>query len=258
MPKMQELVRFFTTVSSWADAGKVLEQGGFTQFGERGLFEQSHSGLLYADARAIAGVELPERALSAIFASAQEIRAAVEYGTYRVLLRIGAQLRLFPFPTWGALDRPSAITPRESESALAKVTRLRLPSASFFVAGQRICLSLPRDETSLSNALHSLPPTTAFALLTRPAPSANAVLTWRPGQQEMSGFSPDGSDRSRLSGCFMVFVPSAARDDARPLEDGYAVLCSSDLRARLITALAEHRPLSLPLGDSKRFELEWQ
>jgi hypothetical protein len=258
LPKMQELVRFFTTVSTWAETGNIVDEGGVTQFGERGLFGQAHCGLLYADARAIAGIDLPERALSAIFVQAQEIRAALDYGTYRVLTRIGAQLRLFPFPTWGALDRPSAITPRESESMLAKVGRMRLVGASFVLADQRLCLTIPRLGTNLSNALKSLRSTASFALLTRPAPSANAVLTWRPGQQEMSGISLDGSDGSRLSGCFMMFVPSATGVEARPFEDGYSLLLSSEPRALLVVALSEQLPLSLTLGDGKQFVLEWQ
>jgi hypothetical protein len=254
---MLELVRFFTIVASWADAGNIVDDGGFTQFGERGLFGQAHSGLLYAEARAIAGVELPERALAAIFVHAQEVRAALDYGTYRVLTRIGAQLRVFPFPTWGALDRPSVITPRDSESSLAKVGRMRLPGASFVVADQRVCLTIPRTGANLSSAMRSLPSAASFVLLTRPAPSANAVLTWRPGQHEMSGISPDGSDGSRVSGCFMMFVPSGAGDETRHVEDGYSLLLSSAPWARLVAALAEQLPLSLTLGGGMQFVLEW-
>jgi hypothetical protein len=258
VPKMQELVRFFTTVSTWAEAGNLVDEGGFTQFGERALFGQAHSGLLYTDARPIAGVELPERALAAIFVQPLELRAALDYGTYRVLTRIGAQLRLFPFPTWGALDRPSAMTARESESILAKVGRMRLAGASFVVAQQCLHLTIPRKGTHLSHALNALPASAAFVLLTRPEPSANAVLTWRPGQREMTGISPDGSDGSRLSGCFMMFVPSAAADEARVVEDGYSLLLTSESRASLIAALVEQLPLSLPLAGAMQFVLEWR
>jgi len=254
IPKMQELVRFFTAVHAWAEAGKLVEQGGFTQFGERGLFEQAHCGLLYADARALPGLELPQRALSAIFVQAPEIRAARDSGTYRVLTRIGVQLRIFPFPSWGALDRPSAITPRESESLLAKVLRMHLPTAHFVLADQCLRLTIPRETKNLASSVNSLARDTAFALLTQPAPSANAILTWRPGQQEMTGISPDGSDGSRLSGSFVLFVPSAEGDRARPFEDGYSLLLSAASWLRLIAALAEQRPLSLELADGMHFE----
>jgi len=257
IPKMQEIVRFITTVQAWAEAGNIVDEGGLTQFGERALFEQAHCGLLYVAARAISGVELPERALAAIFVSAPEIRAARDYGTYRVLTRIGTQLRIFPFPIWGAIDRPSAITPRESESLLAKVARMHVPKAFFVVANQRLHLTIPRNAKNLASSVSSLPAETPFVFLTRPAASANAILTWRPGLQEMTGISPDGSDGSRTSGSFAMFVPSERGDEARPFEDGYSVLLSKGPWARLIAALLEQRPLSLSLA-SMEFELDWQ
>jgi hypothetical protein len=258
VPKMQELVRFFTTVSAWAEAGTLVEEGGLTQFGERGLFGQPHCGLLYTEARPIAGVELPERALAAIFVQPLEVRAALDYGTYRVLTRIAAQLRIFPLPTWGAIDRPSAIAARESESTLAKLGRLKLFGASFLVAEQCLRLTIPRSGTNLGHALNSLPADASFALLTRPDPSANALLTWRPGQPEMTGICPEGSDRSRSSGCFLMFVPSAAADEARVVEDGYSLRLSSESRARLLAALVEQLPLSLTLAEGILFVIEWR
>ena len=258
IPKMQEIVRFCTTVHAWAEAGKIVDEGGFTQFGERGLFGEAHCGLLYAEARAHSGVQLPERALAAIFVQAPEIRAAVEYGTYRVLTRIGAQLRIFPCPSWGALDRPSAITPRESETLLAKVRRMRTPTAHFLVTKQCLRLSIPRQEKHLASRVGALPADVAFALLTRPAPNANAILTWRPGQRETIGISPDGSDGSRMSGSFVLFIPSAEGDQARPIEDGYSVRLSPNSWASFVAAVAERRPLSLEMDGRPHFELEWR
>ena len=257
IPKMQEILRFFATVQAWAEAGSIVDQGGLTQFGERALFSVRHGGLIYVEARAISGIDLPARALSAVFVQAPEIGAARDYGTYRVLTRIGAQLRLFPFPTWGALDRPSTITARESESLLSKVLRMHVPSASFLVADQCLRLTIPRDAKSLARGVSSLPTNSAFVLLTRPAASANAILTWKPGQREMTGISPDGSDGSRLSGCCAMFVPSSRADEARPFEDGYSVLLSEERWTEWLAALIEQRPLSFELAGEMRFELEW-
>ncbi|HYP76333.1 MAG TPA: hypothetical protein VER12_10270 [Polyangiaceae bacterium] len=255
--KMQEIVRFFAIVHAWAQAGSFVEEGGLTQFGDRGLFGRGGCGLLYVDARPIAGVELPDRALAAVFVEAAEIRAAADFGIYRVLTRIGAQLRLFPFPTWGALDRPSAVTPRESESWLAKVMRMKVPRASFLLVDQCLRLSIPGDAKGLGRGVASLPAGASFALLTRPAPDANAILTWRPGQQGTSGISPEGSDRQRSSGSFVMFVPSDEGDLARPFEDGYSLLLSPDSWRRLIAALIEKQPFSRALSGGMRFELEW-
>jgi hypothetical protein len=253
--KMQEIVRFLQTVHAWAQAGQLVDQGGLTRFGERGLFGSANSGLLYADARPLPGIKLPKRALAAIFVDAQEIRTALDYGTYRVLTRIGLQLRLFPFPTWGALDRPSAMTKRESQTFLAKVPRMKAPGLTFLVAENRLRITLP-DDDSLSKGLATLPPKKAFALLTRPASDANAILVWKPGQDEMSGISPDGSDGSRMSGSCLMFAPGSKVDEARPIEDGYSLLLTHESWASFSAAVIERRALALPLANGMGLELE--
>ena len=260
LPKMKDILRLVTTVRAWAHEGNLVDEGGFTQFGERGLFGRPQSGLLYTDARPMAGVKLPERALAAVFVDAQEIRAALDFGTYRVLTRIGLQLRLFPFPTWGDLDRPSAMTPREGESQLTKVARLRAHGVSYVMSAQRLRVTIPSDPAimmTLMKGLVALPQGVPFVLLTRPAMSANAILVWTPGQEGMAGISPDGSDSSRLSGSCLLIVPNGQSDQIRQLEDGYSVCFCTDSWELLSAALAAQRPLSLPMADGLHFEIEW-
>lgn len=257
MPKMQELIRFVTTVHAWAQQGTLAEEGGFTRFGDRGLFGTTQTGLLYTDARPLPGVELPSEALAAVFVDAREIDSARDFGIYRVLTRIGAQLRMFPYPTWGALDRPSVMTTREATSVLAKVSRVRVRGASFLLVDQCLRLSIPRGNSQVSNGVDALPAGASFALLLRPSSDANAILIWRVGQAEGSRLAPEGSDASRVSGCFLWFVPSQQGDRAQAVEDGYSLLLSADSWAALRAALASEQPLSLGLADGLRFELEW-
>jgi len=257
LAKMREIVRFVTTVHAWASEGNLVHAGGFTQFGERGLFGRAHSGLVYADARAIPGVRLPERALAAVLVDAQEIRAALDYGVYRVLTRIGLQLRLFPYPIWSDLERPGAMTPKETESLLTKVARLRAPGVSFVLEDECLRVSIPSDTTELLRGLSSLPADAPFALLTRPAASANAILVWRPGLEGTNAISADGTDGSRLSGSCLMVVPVGDRDQIRPIEDGYSVLFSKESWAVLATALLAQRPMSLNMADDMRFQIEW-
>ena len=253
--KMQDIVRFVATVHAWAQAGNFLDQGGLTQFGDRGLFGVKNSGLLYADARPLDGIRLPKGSLAAIFVDAQEVRTASDFGTYRVLSRIGMQLRLFPFPTWGALDRPSAMTKRESQSLLAKVVRMRAPGVAFLATEACLRVTLPSDD-SLAKAFAVHPPATAFVLLTRPAPDANAILVWKPGQTEKAGISADGSDGSLLSGSCLMVVPNAPSEGARVFEDGYLLQLSRESWASFSAAVSERRTLSISLADGMRLELE--
>jgi hypothetical protein len=257
MPKMQDLIRFLATVHAWAQQGTHVDEGDFTQFGDRGLFGSTQTGLLYTDARALPGVDLPSRALAAVFVDAREIATARDFGTYRVLTRIGAQLRMFPYPTWGALDRPSAITPREGSSVLAKVRRVRVRGASFLLAEQCLRLTIPRGREQVLSGVRSLPAGASFALLLRPSSDANAILVWRFGQAEGSRLAPAGSDGSRVSGSFLWLVPSPEGDRARPVEDGYSLLLSADSWSALCAALVSEQPMSLRLADGLRFELEW-
>lgn len=255
---MQQLSTFFKTVYVWARDKQLVDAGNFTQFGQRALFDRPRSGLVYADARPIEGVTLPPRALAAILVDAQEIRLAMDHGVYRVLTRIGQQQRHFPFPTWSELQRPSVATAREGESLLAKVRRTHASSVSFVVEGRRMRILLaPSVVGALGRGLATLPPGAPFALLTKPATSANAVLVWHPGQSERTGISPEGSDLSRMSGSCLVIMPGGQEDQTRCVEDGYSLLFSSESWNKLMTALAGQRPLRLELADSSTLEVEW-
>ena len=255
---MQQLSTFFKTVYVWAREKQLVDTGNFTQFGQRALFDRPKSGLLYTDARPLEGVDLPQRALAAILVDAAEVRLAMDHGPYRVLTRIGEQQRHFPFPTWSELQRPSVATAREGESLLAKVRRTHASSVSFVVEGRRMRILLaPSVVGTLGRGLATLPPGTPFALLTKPASAANAVLVWHPGQSERTGISPEGSDLSRMSGNCLLIMPGGQEDQTRCVEDGYSLLFSNDSWQKLVTALAGQRPLRLKLADSSTLEVEW-
>ncbi len=257
IPKMQDIVRFMATVHAWAVEGNIVREGGFTQFGERGLFGLTHSGLLYADARPIPGVKLPEHALSAIFVSEPEVRGARELGTYRVLARMGLQLRVFPAPSWGDLARPSVMTAREGESELCKVARLRAPGVSFVFDEPRLLVSIPSDAVALLSGLRAIPTGAPFALLVRPAAIADAILVWAPGQQEMSGISKEGSSGSRLTGSCLIITPNGQRNEVRQCEDGYAVSFTNQTWAELSAAMVTQQPFAAAMGEGLRFEIAW-
>jgi hypothetical protein len=256
--KMRDLTRFVGTVYAWAREGNFVNPGELTQFGARGLFGRADSGLIYIDARPIRGVEVPERALAAIIVDAAEIRAAIDYGAFRVLTRLGAGLRLFPYPTWNDLERESVATSREAESLLAKVARVRAPDVFFIKTEARLQVSLPYDPTKLLRDLRALPPGAPFALLTMPAPMASAILTWSPGQEGPSGISADGSDSSSMSGSCLKVVPGKQADQIRPFEDGYAVLFSSESWGLLFASLSVQRPFSAKMAGGLRFDVIWR
>jgi hypothetical protein len=256
--RMQELNRFFGTVHAWARQRQLTTAGGLTQFGERALFERGHSGILYADARPIPGVEIPPGAIAALLVDAAEVRAALDFGAYRVLMRIGERYRHFPFPLWSDLDRPSVVSERENETLLAKLPRIRAIGASFVVEDERVRIQLaPSERATLGRGVARLAEGAPFALLVKPAPSANAVLVWYPGQTEPMGITPDGSDGSSLSGSCLLIVPGGQRDQTRQVEDGYSLAFSTESWASVAAALLDERPLSLRMADGVTLSLEW-
>jgi hypothetical protein len=257
--KARDLSRFFVTVRHWARHGQRVDAGELTQFGERGLFGQSHNGLLYASARPIRGVDLPARALAGVLVDRAEARLAADCGVYRVLTRLAESQRHFPNPTWSEINRPSVATLRESESMLVKVRRARTRYASFVVEGERLGILLSREvRADLRGSVASLPPRTPFALLVAPAANANALLVWHPGQKEAKAITPDGSDGSRLSGCCLLIAPGGQKDQARLWEDGHSLSFSDETWARVSAALFAAKPLRLRMADDTLLELEWQ
>jgi hypothetical protein len=256
---MEEMRRFFASVFAWAREGHLTTAGGLTQFGERALFGRSHSGILYADARPIAEVEIPRGGLVAILVDADEVRTASDYGAYRVLGRIGESSRHFPFPLWNDLDRKSVASEREGETLLAKVARMRTPGVSFLVEDERVWVSLsPSTRATIGRGVAALPRGTAFALLVKPAKAANAVLVWHPGRKEPAAISPDGSDGSRTSGSCLLVVPGQSENQGRMVEDGYSLRLSAEAWASVAAALAQERPISLRLEDGVTLSFRWQ
>ncbi|HTA93183.1 MAG TPA: hypothetical protein VK745_26575, partial [Polyangiaceae bacterium] len=237
---------------------QFVDAGGVTQFGERALFGRSRSGLLYADARPIRDIELPQRALVAIVADEREVQTALDYGSYRVLARLGAELHHFPFPLWSELSRPSVATESENQSRLSNVARTRAPGVSFVVDDEHVQVTLsPSVKSLLGRGVAALPPGAPFALLTKPAPSANAWLVWHPGQRDPLSISLDGVVASRVTGSCLLITPGGDENEGRSFEDGYALTLSEKSWLQLSSALRQQRALSIGLNGGVTLELGW-
>jgi hypothetical protein len=256
--KMRDLTRYFSTVWRWAQEGVLVDAGDCTHFGERGLFGGSANGLVYTDARDIPDVELPPDALAALVVNDEEVRLAMGFGAYRLLARLADHYAQFPFPTWTDLTRPSLATPRELESQLTKLKRVRARGACYLLEKGRIRVSLPVSARAvLAQGIAALAPGAPFALLTDPSPEANALAVWYPGQQEAKTVITEGSQGLRVTGAFLAIVPGGQSDRTNRLEDGYTLQFSSPNWLQVSQALIEKRPLSLNMAGVQ-LELEWQ
>jgi hypothetical protein len=256
--RMRELGGYFKLVMGLAREGQRVTVGGFSHFKSRGLFGRADSGLLYAEARPLRGVELPSQALAAIAVDGAEVRAAIDHGAYRVLTRIGEIENRFPFPTWSDLSRKSVVNEREGESLLSKVPRLRVAGVSFLAEDKRIRVFIaPSAREAMGRGIAPLKWGAPFAFLTEPAAAANALLIWHPGQVEPAIISRSGTGGTRTSGSCLMVVPGGKNDEARLFEDGYTLLFSTKSWDALCAALLKERPYSLELAGGGKLEFSW-
>jgi len=255
---MLELNRFFVTVWRWALQRNLVDTGGVTRFGERGMFGRSGNGFVYVDAKPLRGVTMPGRALAAIAVDPAEVETALAHGVYRILARLGEGSGCFPFPTWSDLTRPSVASAREGESALSKISRTRAPGVHFLIEDKRLRVRIPTAARGiLGRGVAALAPGTPFALLTEPAANADAMLVWHPGQAEPKAIYADGSEGARLTGGCLAVVPGGQKDEIRVMEDGYTLLLSDDTWGSLASALLGERLICLPMSDGATLEIEW-
>ena len=262
---MSEMTSLFTQVHGQARMHRLVCDGGFTKFQGRGPFGRDDNGLVYVEARPIPGVDLPDGALAAVLLDAAEIRVVVACGPYRILSRIGRQCGVFPFPCWSDLARATvAKAGLEGESLLAKVARARIPGVAFVAQLDRLQILIsPHAHPDLLRVIHDLsgaqpqPRAQALALLTDPAPDADARLVWAPGQHRPKAITPPGTIGSRVTGSFIVLVPASERDEVRLIEDGYAVLLTVESWESLRAALRGRQPLALLPSEGPSLLVEW-
>lgn len=178
----------------------------------------------------------------------------------RVAARLGDAWHHFPYPPWSDRDRPSVYEAAEmSASLLDRLARLQVAGASVLRLGDSIELTLPRTAVPLlRDELPRLPETVPLAILTGLDERANAWLVWAPGRGP-SGISPEGSDGSRLGGCFCAVVGERAADEGQVFEDGFVLFLASAAARRVRGALTAGNELEIPLlGGASRFVLRWR
>ena len=243
-----------------ARAGELVRPGGHSEVHFRD--PESIQGLLYVPAQPLPGVEVPADAVAAIPVGPDDLAVAQRVGTYRVLIRLGRRERYFPFPPWGARDGPPGAPPgADAGSMLSRLTQLRLPSITFLVRTHThtVEMSLPRgDAGGLPRLLAEIPPDTAFAILGSPAPQANALLVWFPGQREREAISAPGSDGSRLGGLHLIVAVAAGEGRLTIIEDGFGAVFTPSSWQSFTSALSRRGPFKIPPNDQgPGFEVVW-
>jgi hypothetical protein len=253
----QDPLQLFDTVYQLAERGQRVTSGGVTQFGARSFFGHH---LMYVTAQQLAGVTLPLASLAAVLATDDELRAAREFGTTRVLARLGQASTHYPFPPWADRRRRGLSLARTFEaSLLSKVRRASAHGLRVGIRDDRVTLSARRSEQSLwRDRLAELPDGVPFAFLTALDPTAGGCLVWVPGQNGPEAIVPPGSDGARLCGCFILFLAGQPANGAKLLEDGFSMELTSEAWNAFCDALIAGEELAIPpTGDRMPFALTW-
>ncbi len=231
-------------IAGFAQQGRLVDEGGFTEVGPTGLFGRPQlRGVTYQHARPMDGVPLPDGTLAMIVLVGHEMETAKTYGALRVLARLGRAHTFFPTAMWCEPDRPPAFPP-ESATILAGVAHGSVAGMAVVLEGERVVIRVPRAACGTFATLP--PPEHALAIFTTLAPDADSCLVWSPGQTEAAGIAEPGATGARTSGCFVLFVPQQDADAANVFEDGVVCMLTDASWARVRHALATGAPLALP------------
>jgi hypothetical protein len=257
----QPLLDYFVQVHAFAEKGRLVGPGAWTEFGTDFL-AAGIRGVAYADAPQIKDVEIPMNALAGILLTSSEMRVVKTCGVFRVLSRLGEARRYYPFPFWCDRDRQSVVPEGvEEASLLARVRSFRAAGASVLLEQDQNCLKLlvvTTGSSDLKGKLDQVPPNQAMAILTEPAPEADGWFFWRPGQKERGAITPPGSRGARLTGFHLIIAPGVEVDGVTPHEDGFALTLRAESWTRFKEALERRGRFEItPPANGLRFELVW-
>jgi hypothetical protein len=255
----QDPLQLFATLYALADDGQRVGPGDVTGFSGR-TFLGHH--LLYVEAQPLDGVALPPSCLAALLITSDELRAVAEFGSTRVLARMGQASGHYPFPPWADRRRPGlSLTETFEHSLLSKqIPRVACPDVRVGVESNQIVVSaLSGAQPPWRDRLGDLPDDVPLALLTALDPTANGCLVWAPPQSTPEAITPPASDGSRLCGCFVTLLPEQPENNGQMMEDGFVMELTADSWEEVRSALVEGRDVSIPAaGDGMSFALSWR
>jgi hypothetical protein len=254
----QDPLHLLATIYQLADDGQRVGPGDVTGFGAPGFLGHH---LLYVETQPLDGVPLAPSCLTALLITTDELRAVAEFGSTRVLARMGQASGYYPFPPWADRRRPGLSFARTFEqSLLSKLPRAASHDVRVAVESNQIIVSALRGaQPPWQDRLAELSDNVPLTLLTALDPTANGCLVWVPGQSAPEAITPQESDGSRLCGCFVVFVPEQPENGGRMHEDGFVMELTADSWKEVRSALIEGRDVWIPAaGTEMSFALTWR
>ncbi|MFI5908730.1 hypothetical protein [Dactylosporangium sp. NPDC051541] len=241
------------TVHRFAAEGRLVDAGDVSVFGRPGVdIDERVTGFVYADPPAAlpSTVELARPPLIALPLLAGETAVVQRFGHARVLALLGAQERYYPHPWWFRPGRVPVLDDAEfrASTMLSRAPAYNLPFLHVVHDGERLELSVAPDELpALREAMREAPEVCAYLPGLAGTPK---TYVWSPGQSGPAAIvAPGGERATRLACNFLLIVRGDGQPTARQVEDGFAVLLTGAMHARLLQAVEAGRPVEIGLPE---------
>jgi hypothetical protein len=253
----QDPLFFFAQVHQLATEGRIVKEGDITQFGKKDMW--GWKGIVYAKAPLHLHKELPKDCLSMILLSLEEVEAIPNFGALRILSMLGKQARYYPFPYWTDHHRANLLIRELKGSLLSGVHRINLPEAVVtLVNNEHIYLKIPR-QLMLDTSNQAFPSSIPVGILPNLAPEADACLTWSFEPNTPEAITLPDSKGSIVSGCMLVLIGEQERNFGRVLEDGFALLLTTEAWERFWLAFKNKEVYELKTSaETMDFSLIWE
>lgn len=244
---------------------KIVSGGERTALSGREFLAPQFKGLLYVPAESFNGIELSEGTLAAVPVTAPELQVWELSGPSRVMARLDKEGRYYPYLTWCDRHRESVFTKEEAEivakSSITKSAHLLAFDAGALRQKDKCVLYLSKAAgAKLYDDLSRVPSGAAIMLSLGVPAVANALMVWNPpGASEIDAVGPAGSDATRLAGTFIELLPGLPDNEVHIVEDGFALMLTSEKWDELKNCLKTGSNFDLPLkGKSNaHFLLQW-
>lgn len=245
-------VEYFRLLERLATEGRPAVVGSVTGF-RSPLLGEGMVGTAYAWGGALPGIPGSSGALVSVLFDDQEFVLLQRGLATRLLGRLAARERVFPYPAWWEMrDEPALTEQGQAPSLLEKCPRLGLGDARATLSDERaLVLSLPpHAKEELAKTFERQEGLEVLALTTARAPSADGQFVWEPGAREATVVAAGQTMPERVALAFVVLL-ARGEDELKVLEDGAALMLSPERFEELREALCEGRELELPLSAGR-------
>lgn len=254
---LPEPLHFFEQVYQFAAQGRVVKAGDITQFGQKDMW--GWKGILYVKSPLHLQKKLPKDCLTMVLLSLEEVQAVPNFGALRILSMLGKQARYYPFPYWTDHHRANLLIRELKDSLLSRVNRINLPEAVVTsVNNSHIYLKVAR-QLSLDVSEQSFPSSVPIGILPSLATEADACLTWSFDSNTPEAITLPNSKGSIISGCLLVLIGEQEQSSSRVLEDGFALLLTTEEWERFWLAFKNKEVYQLKTSSEVMdFSLVWE